>query len=367
MLAPINERKLKESVERGNAFFMGEVPDRIPSMPLVIGKAGLDHGYTLYDFYTKPDLGVDTLMGAKMMYDCEMNPMWLYATYWAEDYGATIKFPTGRMSAPALVEPACKTLEEAENLEVLDLKELSKGPTMQRHWVALERAEKLLGPYFGAWSFPYEVFVQVAWWVGPERACLLVAQEPQLMHRLLKKAVEHCVNVNAIVAEKYGSSFIAASSLLSSNTLSPKQCVEFNIDYLSDMIKKSLDAGAGPGIFYHLCGDHATDWELHKDVPMTPATLMHIAYEGKNPIDLHKVIDVYGKKCCILGNVDTTLLQIGTPAEVYEASKQQVLIGKEAEKGFYAGTACEVPPFMPTANVFAFNQAVKDHGALPRS
>jgi uroporphyrinogen decarboxylase len=298
-----------------------------------------------------------------MMYDCEMLPMWMYATYWAEDYGATIKFPTGRMSAPALVEPACKTLEEAENLEVLDLKELSKGPTMQRHWVALERAEKLLGPYFSAWSFPYEVFIQVAWWVGPERACLLVAQEPQLMHRLLKKAVEHCVNVNAIVAEKYGSAFIAASSLLTSNTLSPKQCVEFNINYLSDMIKKSLDAGAGPGIFYHLCGDHATDWELHKDVPMTPAPSC-ISLRGKEfhrPPQGHRRL---WQEVLHPGKCRHHLLQIGTPAEVYEASKQQVLIGKERKKGFFAGTACEVPPFMPTANVYAFNQAVKDHGAL---
>lgn len=367
VFAHISEKSLQERMTRSNAFFMGEVPDRTPASPMAIGLAGLMHGHPLYDFYTKPDIGVQSIIHAGQIFDAEILPMWMYATYWAEDYGAKIKMPVGRMSAPALVEPACKTLEEAENLEVLDLKELSNGPTMQRHWKALETAKKMLGPFFSPWSFPYEVFIQVAWWVGPEKAVMLVAKEPKLMHKLLKKAVEHCVNVNTLVAEKYGSSFIICSSLLTSNTLSRKQNIEFNLNYLDEMIKKSLDNGAGPGIFYHLCGDHKNDWDLHKDMPMTPATIMHVAYEGKEPMDINKVMDVFGKKCVILGNTDTALMQLGTPAEVYDNVKEQVLAAKESPKGFIAGNACEVPPFAPPANVYAFVQAVKDHGKLSKA
>lgn len=366
-IAHIFQDNLKERMERSTAFFRGEVPDRIPAAPMCMGQAAILHGYTLYDYYTKPEMGVEWLIHAGQMFDAEILPMWLYATYWVEDYGGTLKMPVGRMAAPAMIEPACKTLEDAENLEVLDLKELSKGPTMQRHWKALETAEKLLGPYFAPWSFPYEVFIQVAYWVGPERAVLLVKKDPKLLHRLLKKAVEHCVNVNTLVAEKYGSAFIMCSSLLASNTLSREQNIEFNITYLKDMLEKSLDNGAGPGIMYHLCGDHKVDWDLHKDMPMTPATLMHVAYDGKQPMDINKVMSVFGDKCAILGNVDTALMQLGTPKEVYDATKAQVLAGKESPKGFMAGNACEIPPFAPAANTYAFVKAVKDHGKLSKA
>ncbi|MBN1785960.1 MAG: hypothetical protein JW825_03070 [Candidatus Methanofastidiosa archaeon] len=367
MFAHIFEEKLQEHIGRSTAFFRGEVPDRIPAAPMCMGQAAIMHGYTLYDFYTKPELGIDCIINAGQIFDAEILPMWIYATYWVEDYGGKLKMPVGRMAAPAMVEPACKTLEDAENLEVLDLKELDKGPTMQRHWRALEHAKKIMGPYFSPWSFPYEVFVQVAYWVGPERAVLLVKKDPKLMHRLLKKAVEHCVNVNTLVAEKYGSSFIICSSLLTSNTLSRDQCIEFNMGYLSDMINKSLKNGAGPGIFYHLCGDHRIDYDLHKDVPITPATIMHVAYDGKDPMDINKVMDVFGDKCVILGNTDTALMQLGTPAEVYDNVKAQVLAAKESPKGFMAGNACEIPPFAPPANTYAFVQAVKDFGQLPKA
>ncbi|MEM3489738.1 MAG: hypothetical protein QXO75_08835 [Nitrososphaerota archaeon] len=59
--------------------------------------------------------------------------MWLYATYWCEDFGGKIKFPTGRMSAPAIEEYPYKTPEEAEKYEVLDAEEIRKRPTWKRH------------------------------------------------------------------------------------------------------------------------------------------------------------------------------------------------------------------------------------------
>jgi len=367
VFAHIFQEKLEERIKRSNAFFMGEVPDRTPASPMCMGQAAIMHGYTLYDYYTKPDLGIDCIIHASQMLDAEILPMWLYATYWVEDYGGKLKMPVGRMAAPAMIEPACKTFEEADSLEVLDLKELSNGPTMQRHWKALERAEKIMGKYFAPWSFPYEVFIQVAYWIGPEKAVLLVKKDPKLLHRLLKKAVEHCVNVNTLVAERYGSSFIACSSLLTSNTLSREQCIEFNINYMSEMISKSLKNGAGPGIMYHLCGDHRVDWDLHTKVPITPATLMHVAYDGKEPMDIKKVMSVFGDKCAILGNIDTALMQLGTPAEVYDKVKEQVLAAKESPKGYLACNACEIPPFAPVANTYAFVQAVKDYGQLPKA
>lgn len=209
------------------------------------------------------------------------------------------------------------------------------------------------------------MFVIAAYWVSPEKLFIWVHKRPELAHKMLRKAVEHSVNVNTIVAKKYGSAFIITASLLAnSSTMTPKQCREFNIVYLKEMIERSLKAGAGPGIWYHLCGDHEYDWPLHEDVPITPATIMHVAYEGLKPADLTKVIKVFGNKCALFGNVHTTLMLRGTPKEVYEEAKRQVLTYKESPKGFILGCACECPSFSPPANVQAFMRAAKDFGKL---
>lgn len=130
------------------------------------------------------------------------------------------------------------------------------------------------------------------------------------------------------------------------------------------MVEKSIKAGAGQGVFYHLCGDHGKDWPLHEDVPTPPGSLMHVAYDGLKPADLTKVAEVFGNRCALLGNVDTALIQRGTPNQVYEEAKRHVLAYKDFEKGFVAGLACECPPLAPPANVMAFMRANKEFGVL---
>lgn len=144
IIAPVDQEWLKTGTERGTAYFRGEKPDRVPANPVILGHSALIHGRTIYDFYTKPSLGVEMLLNAQAFYDIPPMCMWLYATYWCEDYGGKIKFPTGRMSAPGIVEYPCKTPEDAEKLEVKNPEEISKGPTMTRHWEALEAAKNFL-------------------------------------------------------------------------------------------------------------------------------------------------------------------------------------------------------------------------------
>ncbi len=134
--------------------------------------------------------------------------------------------------------------------------------------------------------------------------------------------------------------------------------------YCKEMVEKSIKAGAGQGVFYHLCGDHGKDWPLHEDVPTPPGSLMHVAYDGLKPADLTKVAEVFGNRCALLGNVDTALIQRGTPNQVYEEAKRHVLAYKDFEKGFVAGLACECPPLAPPANVMAFMRANKEFGVL---
>jgi len=347
------------------AMFSGQPYDRIGGNPFVIGHAAMIHGKTLYDLYTNPKLGVEMLVNASRFYNTAPMLMWLYAVYWNEDYGGELKWPVGRMSAPGIIKYPAMTPEAAEKIQPLSAEEMTKGPTMKKHWEALDTAQKILGPAFTPWQFVYEMFVVGAYWVSPENLLMWVHKEPSLVKDIMRKVVEHSVTANKLVADKYGSATIITASLLAnSSTMSPAQCREFNIVYLKDMMEKSLKAGAGPGALYHLCGDHGQDYQLHHDVPTPPGTIMHVAYDGLQPANLCEVAKIFENKCALLGNMDTSLMFRGTPKQVYEASKDQVLRYKNFKKGFIAGLACECPPFAKPANVEAFMRAVHDHGKI---
>jgi uroporphyrinogen decarboxylase len=291
--------------------------------------------------------------------------MWIYATYWCEDFGGKIKFPTGRMSAPAIIEYPYEDPAKAEGYEVVDAETLSKGPTMKRHWEALEACKKLSGPAFSPYQFVYEMFVRVAYLVSPEKALLWVHKRPELVHKLLRKVVDQSVVQNKMVADKYGHTMIITASLLaSSQTMSTQQCKEFNINYLKEMGDKSMKAMSVSGFFYHLCGDHGKDWPLHEDCPTPPGTIFHVAYDGHKSADLTEVAKVFGKRCALLGNTDTALVARGTPAQIYEEVKRQTLAYKNFEKGYIASLACELPPFTAPANVKAFMRAAEENGKL---
>ncbi len=340
--------------------------DHVPVNPFVMGNSAICHGKTLMDYYTRPDLGVQWMVAATTaVYDCAPNNQWLYAIYWTEDYGGTIKMPVGRMSAPGILTHGAPTIEQAENLRVLSHEELNKGPTMKMHWQAMDINDKIFGDGFNPYQFIYELFVVASYWVGPENLLMWVHNEPQLVRNLMKKAVEHSDIVCDLVRDKYGKPpFVICSSLLAnSSTMTPEQCMEFNIKYLKEANDKILKKGCS-GFFYHLCGDHGQDYQLHDDCPFPPGSIFHVAYDGLKPADLTQVAKQYENRVALLGNVDTALIGRGKPKQIYDEAYRTTMAYKHFKKGFVQGLACECPPFAPSGNIAAFVKGSKDAGKM---
>jgi len=63
-----------------------------------------------------------------------------------------------------------------------------------------------------------------------------------------------------------------------------------------------------------------------------------------------------------MGTVDTKLMLNGTPMQIYEQARDQLLRGRACPSGYILGTACEVPPFTPPGNLMALCKAAKDFG-----
>lgn len=350
------------------AMVKGEDYDHVPINPMVIGYASVAHGKTLHDFYTNPEEAVRFQFNLAGQYGIMPNLNWNYAVYWNEDYGGTIKMPSGRMSAPGILTYPATTPEAVEKLEPLSPEELTKGPTMALHKRGLKAVESFIGNDYNPWQFIYEPFVIGSFWVSPENMLMWVFQEPELVHSLMRKVVEHEVNACQAVSDMYpGKPFgtVCATLLANSSTMSVDQCKEFATDYMKVALEKIVKLGGGStGIFYHQCGDHSDDYHLCADMPFPEGSVMHVAYDGLEPFDLTKAAKVYENKCALLGNFDTALAFKGKPDRIYAVAKQQAEKYKHFKKGFIAGMACECPPFIPKENFEAFVKGSQDGGSM---
>jgi uroporphyrinogen decarboxylase len=370
-LLPPSKKWFETSLNRLGAVLSGhpELADETPVIPLILGFAAKMFSISIGDLYRDPELLFKCLMQTHEMFDVPPFLLPLYADYWCEDYGGVVQWPVGEyMSAPAIMEYPLKTAEDVENLRIWDVDEMpQKSPSHIYHMLGQEAAKKALGPAFMASAFPYGMFTVAGAMLYPGTLMLWVMKQPEVVHKLLKKVVENAVNHCTAIAKEYGSAAIVTGSVTAGDeTLSPEQCRKFNIVYLADMVKRAKKNGAGPTVFYHLCGSHKLDWPIHAElVPLDEASIFHVAHYGRQPADLTDVIPVVGNKCPLMGNITTQLMHLGTPKDVYEEAKRQILTYRESPKGFIMGVTCETPPLAPPANVYALMKAAKDIGPLP--
>jgi len=79
-------------------------------------------------------------------------------------------------------------------------------------------------------------------------------------------------------------------------------------------------------------------------------------------MDIQHVARTFGEEIIIGGNIPTTLLQLGTPEEVLEVSRDILETMKNHPGGFILMPACALPPLTPPVNVFAMLKAVTLYG-----
>jgi len=71
-------------------------------------------------------------------------------------------------------------------------------------------------------------------------------------------------------------------------------------------------------------------------------------------------------KTCLLGNIDTNLLALGTAAEVDAACRELIDIAKPGG-GFILGPGCAMAPASPAENIHALVESAKKYGSYRRT
>jgi len=341
---------------------MGSKFDRIDVDAMMLSHAAVISGFTINDFYTKPDLGAACVANASEMYDLIPMTHWYFSLPWVAEMGAEVQFR--RLLPPVVKEPSIMDLEGVDRLEVPDLKEMENGFTGKLMIIAQDYIQQKTPKKFVPMTYTSDLTGGGAQLCGIENFIMWSLTERKSAKKLVSKYTEVAVNGAELIANRYGMAMISTGSVLANNDIfSDADVHELSIKFLHGFVTKALEKGAGPQVLYHLCGNHETDYRLFKDeLIFTPFTIFHVGYMGRNVFPSDLLAKEFGDVATIMGSVDTKMMILPNPMRIYEQAKQQLIGGRDSKNGYILGTACELPPDALPANVFALVQAARDYG-----
>ncbi len=103
----------------------------------------------------------------------------------------------------------------------------------------------------------------------------------------------------------------------------------------------------------HICGDTT---KITEDFIATGAQVLEIDHKT----DARQLMQAARGRTCLLGNVDTNLLALGTPAEVDDACRE-LIETCQAGGGLILGPGCALPPTTPAENIHALVESAGKH------
>ncbi|MBI4181280.1 MAG: hypothetical protein HY528_05050, partial [Chloroflexi bacterium] len=344
--------------ERVEALLRREKPDRVPFSPGGGDFAMLYSGFPLSDAFTKP---------SKVVYEAEKKAChdfdWVFIPNFRArqnrgQFGGEVKLSTNKYAwSPTVSKYAAETPEEVMALKVPDVKALYSPEEIAFKKQSFQDKDenKPFNISIGAIS----VINIAAGIAGYDKLCKWMLQKPEIAHRLIRLAADYQIAVAQYGKDIFGVDRVlinGANAAASNQLISPKHFEQFCLPYLKEVHEKILAMG-----FKHLrthpCGEQNLNLPYWQQIPMGDPGIIHVG----NEIDLETVAN-YFPNDIIEGNLDTTIIQIGTPEEVYQASRKVIEQGKSLANGFILRQACTFPARASVENVRAITRALNDFG-----
>ncbi len=343
--------------------FVDNYHDRIDVDPIILSNAAVQCGFTIRDFYEKPELGIHCVGYISELFDLLPVTHWFFSLPWVRELGLTLvyKDTLPPVSTGPIYEP---TAEGIENMRVIEKEELKKGTTIPLYFGLYDYVQKNLPHTLVPISYGFDLVGAPAEFVGVENFIMWTFTEPDLAHKVVDTFVETSINGADILSDKYGMAMLIVGSVLANNDIfADEQVEEYSAKKMGYYVDQCFRKGAGPQIFYHLCGNHETSYKVFKDnLVWSPFNVLHIGYKGPKEFPAELLKQEFQDVTTCMGSVDTKLMINPNPKVVYEHSKECLLAGRDAKKGFILGTACETPPYTIPGNLLAMTRAARDFG-----
>jgi uroporphyrinogen-III decarboxylase len=135
-----------------------------------------------------------------------------------------------------------------------------------------------------------------------------------------------------------------------SEFLSPRLWNRFVFPYFKQLVQAVVDEGVIA--ILHFDSDWTRDLEYLRELPKGKCVL---ALDGAT--DIFKAKEILGDHMCIMGDVPSSPLSLGTPDEVHDYCRR--LINEIGPAGFILSSGCDIPPNAKPENVKAMIDSVK--------
>ena len=184
--------------------------------------------------------------------------------------------------------------------------------------------------------------------------------DPELVHDLARLVTDYCFLLIDRAFEK-GADFIACEGDLAHNPaplMSPKHYDEFIGPYHKEICDRVHAKGGR--IIKH------SDGNLLRLVP----ALLDAGFDGIHPIqpqcmDIGQMKEDFGKRTCLLGNIDCGFLLVqGTPEEVRQSVKETIAQAAPGG-GYIISSSNSIHPGCKPENYLAMVEAAREYGHYP--
>lgn len=341
--------------DRLEALLRGEKVDRVPLYHFLLGFCARNVGYTTTDMYANPEKSFQAQLWTFEQYGIDGGPDYGYASYGGWEFGGEIKMPEGEwQQAPSHVTFPVNTEEDLATLATPDVRTAGSLPLAMKFSKLQQKHGKPITVVLGG---NFSVAGNIT---PPSTLCRWMLKKPDAAHRILRIASDHMLDVVRHWADTFGAENVIPNlwePIAANDIISPKQFEKFALPYIKETNEKMLEMGI-KHILYHICGEQNANLPLWAQIPMGDPGMLTFGHQVK----LSKAIEYFGDSSIILGNVDSSLIQTGTPQQVYEACRDAILEGKNAPRGFMLMSGCELPPMSPFFNVYMMKKAIEDFG-----
>jgi len=329
--------------------------DTIPVFPLGIrGFAALNAGFTCTDAYADGARSCQAELWAQEQYGFDGFPYYAFGAFGAWEFGGQIRFPESEFEqAPIVVRYPATTEEEVIALSLpRDTAGAGAIPIGMAHsHRAADSGATIVTPPAGVFSTACNLcgVAQMARWM---------IKKPALAHRLMELSRDFLVRMVGLWVETFGSDVLVynAEPSAANQVISARHFEEFVLPYTVEVHSAALRLGI-KHIMTHICGDQNLNLRHWARVPMGDPGLLTFGPE----VDLQTAIQVLGESSVIAGNVNSSLIQLGPPNDLYEACQSAISKGRAAPRGFVLMSGCSYPPRSPSFHLYTMVKAARDY------
>ena len=345
--------------ERVEALIKGDRPDRVPIYPFAIGISMTYTQTPIADAFNNPEVSLSGQRKTCRDFGWLSFPMIAYAAFGSWEFGGEVKWPSGEYAmAPSVLRRPVEKEKDVWKLEVPNV-EMAGIVPLQLEFFQLLSQEQLDNEPFNTLCYSGGPFTKAANMAGIEELCKWMIKKPEAVHRLMRLITDFLKNLIEYWCDNLGTEGVlpwGADPSSSNQMISPRHFEEYALPYTMELNEKTLSLGY-KHIFCHICGEHNLNLKYWAKIPFGDPGFLSFGHE----VDLEKAAE-YFPHDIIIGNLDPSILQTGTPEEVYKASRRVVEIGKKLPTGFILGPGCEMPPKAPIENLKHMTKAVEDFG-----